>query len=166
LASENKVYIGIGSNLGAKEENCRQAIAALAANTGCSLVGHSPFYETEPFGFEDQDWFINGVVQIRTAMSPNVLHEQLQAIESAVGRRHGGKKYGPRVLDLDILLFDDVVLHNDQLEIPHPRLHERRFVLQPLCDLAPELVHPVLGQTIQYLLTQLEDSKKVVPLPL
>ena len=166
MASEHEVYIGVGSNLGAKEENCRQAIAALSDNAGCSLVGQSLFYETEPVGFKDQDWFINGVVQIRTTMGPNVLHEQLQAIESALGRQPGGKKYGPRVLDLDILLFDDVVLHNDQLEIPHPRLHERRFVLQPLCDLAPELVHPVLGQTIQYLLAHLEDSKKVVPLPL
>lgn len=166
MAFDHEAYIGVGSNLGERESNCHRAIAALAANVGSLLDGQSPFYETEPIGFADQDWFVNGVVRIKTNVGPQVLHEQLQALETALGRRPGGKKYGPRVLDLDILFFDDVVLRTDRLEIPHPRLHERRFVLRPLCDLAPDLVHPVLGQTIQYLLAHLKDSKKVVPLPL
>jgi 2-amino-4-hydroxy-6-hydroxymethyldihydropteridine diphosphokinase len=166
LAFEHEAYIGVGSNLGAKVDNCRRAVAVLATGEGCLLDGQSPFYETEPVGLEDQDWFVNGVVRIRTDASPQMLHEQLQAFETALGRRPGGMKYGPRVLDLDILLFDDLILCTDELEIPHPRLHERRFVLRPLCDLASEVVHPVLGQTIQYLLSNLKDGKKVVPLPL
>ena len=166
MAFNHEAYVGLGSNLGKKVDNCRRAIAALSNSEGYLVEGLSPFYETEPVGVEDQDWFVNAVVRIRTDASPQMLHEQLQALEKAAGRRPVTRKYGPRILDLDILFFDDLILHDGALEIPHPRLHERRFVLQPLCDLAPELVHPVLGQTIQYLLSHLEGGKKVVPLPL
>ena len=150
--------------MGAKADNCRQAIAALAISEGCLLDGASPLYETEPVGLEDQDWFVNGVVRIRTDLDPQTLLTRMRAIETALGRRPGGKKFGPRVLDLDILFFDNIILRTAQVVIPHPRLHERRFVLQPLCDLAGELVHPVLGNTVRFLLVNLKDDKKVARL--
>jgi len=164
LAFEHEVYIGVGSNMGAKADNCRQAIAALAATEGCLLDDESPLYETEPVGLEDQDWFVNGVARIKTDLDPHTLLTGLRAIEWALGRRPEGKKFGPRVLDLDILFFDRMILQTAEVEIPHPRLHERRFVLQPLCDLAGNLVHPVLGKKVRFLLANLKDDKKVVRL--
>jgi 2-amino-4-hydroxy-6-hydroxymethyldihydropteridine diphosphokinase len=152
--------------MGAKAENCRQGIAAMAGLPRCRLDATSPFYETEPVGMEDQAWFVNGVARVKTNLDPPNLLERLRAIETSLGRRPGGEKGGPRVLDLDILFFDDVVLRTAHVAIPHPKLHERRFVLQPLCDLAPELVHPVLGKTVRFLLANLRDGKRVVRLAL
>lgn len=162
LVFEHEAYIGVGSNLGEKAENCRQGVAAIAALKDCVLDGVSPLYETEPVGVEDQAWFINGVARVKTDLDPAALLEGLRAIEISLGRRPDGKKFGPRVLDLDILFFDDMVLRTARVEIPHPRLHERRFVLQPLCDLAAELVHPVSGKTVRFLLDNLKDEKIVV----
>lgn len=152
--------------MGAKAENCCQAISALSAVKGCLLHGQSLFYKTEPVGLEDQDWFVNGAIRIRTALDPQALLAVLRSIEIGLGRSPGGARFGPRVLDLDILFFDNLVLRGPQLEIPHPRLHERRFVLKPLCDLAPEFVHPVLGKTVRFLLSHLDDDKKVIALAL
>jgi len=154
-------YIGVGSNIGKKVDTCRKAIAAVSACENCTLDVQSFFYETEPVGLEDQDWFVNGVIRIRTGLEPKALHKQLQAIEQRLGRRHGGPRFGPRVLDLDILFFDDLIVQTAKLKIPHPRLHERRFVLRPLCDIAPELMHPKVGQTVHWLLSNLKDAKKV-----
>lgn len=156
----------MGSNLGEKVDNCRQGIAAIAVLKGCLLDGVSPLYETEPVGVQDQAFFVNGVALVKTDLEPLGLLERLRAIETSLGRKPGGKKFGPRVLDLDILFFDNVILRTDRIEIPHPRLHERRFVLEPLCDLAAELVHPVLGKTVRFLLADLKDGKKVVRLAL
>jgi 2-amino-4-hydroxy-6-hydroxymethyldihydropteridine diphosphokinase len=152
----------VGSNAGDRADNCRKAIAAVAACENCLLDCQSPLYETEPVGLEDQASFINSVVRVRTRLDPEALLMQLQGIERAVGRRLGGPRFGPRVLDLDILFFDNRILRTTQLQVPHPRLHERRFVLKPLSDISPELVHPVLGKTIRSLLSNLEDSKKVI----
>jgi 2-amino-4-hydroxy-6-hydroxymethyldihydropteridine diphosphokinase len=166
LAFKHQAYIGVGSNLGEKVDNCRQAIAAIAVLKGCLLDGVSPLYETEPVGVQDQSFFVNAVALVKTDLEPVELLERLRAIETSLGRKPGGKKFGPRVLDLDILFFDNVILRSDRIEIPHPRLHERRFVLEPLCDLAAELVHPVLGKTVRFLLADLKDGKKVVRLAL
>jgi 2-amino-4-hydroxy-6-hydroxymethyldihydropteridine diphosphokinase len=148
--------------MGERAENCRRAIAGLAACEGCLMDGQSPLYETEPVMLEDQSWFVNCVAKIRTRLFPEALRTELEAIERAMGRVRGGPRFGPRVLDLDILFYDDLILRATQLEIPHPRLHERRFVLEPLCDLSPELVHPVLGETIRSLLYSLRDGRKKV----
>lgn len=164
MDSEHSVYIGVGSNVGERAANCRRAIAALAACEDCVLDGQSPLYETEPVDLEDQPWFVNAVVRIRTVSGPEVLFGKLKALERALGRKPGGPKSGPRVLDLDILFYDDMALETPELQIPHPRLHERRFVLQPLCALAPDLVHPVLGKSAHSLLEELVDGKKVIPL--
>ncbi len=161
---ENKVhtvYIGVGSNIGKKVDICREAIDAVNACESCLLDRQSFFYETEPVGMEDQDWFVNGVFRICTSLEPQALHKQLQAIEQRLGRRQEGPRFGPRILDLDILFFDDLIMQTAKLQIPHPRLHKRRFVLRPLCDIAPELMHPKIGQTVHWLLSNLTDKKKV-----
>lgn len=161
---KHQAYIGMGSNLGHRADNCRKAMAALAACKGCVLEAESPLYETEPVDFENQSWFINGVARVRTCLEPEALLQQLQAIERAMGRRPEGRKFGPRILDLDILFFNDWIVNTAEVRFPHPRLHQRRFVLKPLCDIAPELVHPVLGETIRSLLSSLEDGEKRVVL--
>ena len=162
LDYKHQAYIGMGSNVGDRVGHCRKAIAALAASKGCLLETASPLYETEPVDFEEQSWFVNGVAHLRTSLEPEALLHQLRAIERAMGRRPEGRKFGPRILDLDILFFNDWIVRTTDLEFPHPRLHRRRFVLKPLCDIAPELVHPVLGETIQSLLASLQDGEKRV----
>jgi 2-amino-4-hydroxy-6-hydroxymethyldihydropteridine diphosphokinase len=156
------VYIGLGSNVGDKADNCRKGIAAIHETKGCSVEAESPLYETEPVYLESQDWFLNGAIKIRTDLEPEALFKRLKEIEHSMGRRPGGARFGPRILDLDILLYEDRVLNEGMLQIPHPALQERRFVLEPLCDIAPGLVHPVLGQTIESLLSALEDGGKEV----
>ena len=162
LDYKHQAFIGLGSNVGNRADNCRNAIEALSACEGCRLEAQSALYETEPVYLEDQNWFINCAALLRTCLEPEAVLAQLQAIEQGVGRSLDGPKYGPRVLDLDILFFDDLVLEVGQLQVPHPRLHERRFVLKPLCDIAPEHVHPVLGRTVRSLLSGLDDGEKKV----
>ncbi len=157
-------YIGIGSNQGDRLDACRKAIDVLSNGGGSCLQRQSRFYETEPVGWEDQSWFINGVISIRTGLEAHALHRKLQAVERQFGRRADGPRFGPRILDLDLLFFDDLVVKTAHLEVPHPRLHERRFVLQPLCDIAPGLVHPVIKRTARQLLSDLGDEKRVMSL--
>ena len=157
-------YIGVGSNIGDKADNCQKGIAMIDGCEGCVVDARSPLYETEPIHLERQDWFVNGVAKISTDLEPEHLLAQLKAIEHSMGRRPGEAMFGPRTLDLDILFYDDRVLRTTLLEIPHPRLHQRRFVLRPLCNIAPDLAHPVLGQTIRSLLSDLKDGEKKVVL--
>ncbi|MDY6987664.1 MAG: 2-amino-4-hydroxy-6-hydroxymethyldihydropteridine diphosphokinase [Thermodesulfobacteriota bacterium] len=162
MDGRHRAYIGVGSNLGNRVENCRRAIEALAASEDCVLEAQSPFYETEPLYLEDQDWFVNAAALIRTSLAPEALLARLQAIEQKMGPRGESPRFGPRVLDLDILFFDDLVLQRGDLNVPHPRLHERRFVLRPLSDIAARFVHPVLGETVGSLLASLKDGRKRV----
>lgn len=155
-------YIGIGSNQGNRLEICHQAIAAVCAEAGTRLDAVSAFYETEPVGLEAQAWFINAVMRVHTDQEVWALHDGLQQIERAFGRRCDGPRFGPRVLDLDLLFYDQLVIKTDRLQVPHPRLHERRFVLRPLHDIAPGLMHPVMGRTVERLLAALTDRKGVV----
>ena len=155
-------YIGVGSNEGDRLKICHQAIDAVCAETESRLDGVSAFYETEPVGLEEQAWFINAVVRIHTDREVLDLQDGLQQIQRAFGRRDDGPRFGPRVLDLDLLFYDQLVFRTDHLQVPHPRLHERRFVLRPLCDIAPGLNHPVMGKTVEHLLAALTDRKKVV----
>ena len=157
------VYIGIGSNQGNPLENCRRAIQGIVSDGRNRLVQCSPFYRTEPVGQKDQDWFVNGVVLVETSLSPRELLDFLLALEKKMGRIRG-EKWGPRVIDLDILFYGGEVWHEGGLQIPHPRLHERRFVLIPLKDIAPDLKHPLLGKTISQILAGLPEGEKVFPL--
>lgn len=158
-------FVAIGSNLGDALANCRFGIAALAADPRIALTAQSRFYRTEPVGFTTQGWFVNAVVRIETALEPFELLDRLQAIQRAAGRPEGGIRFGPRVLDLDLLMVDRMVLEDPRLRLPHPRMHLRRFVLQPLCDIEPSLVHPLAGRSMRRLLDELEaDGQQVVEL--
>ena len=156
-------YIGIGSNLGDKRENIRRAVEALGADPRNGLVRCSHLYCTEPVGKTDQGWFVNGVVSLETSMGPRELLEFLISIEKRMGRVRE-EKWGPRTIDLDILFCGDQILNDIDLHIPHPRLHERRFVLIPLKEVAPNLIHPLLGKTVSRILAELGTEERVIPL--
>lgn len=141
------VYIGIGSNIGDRKENCRKAIKLLKEN-GIAIKKQSAMYETEPWGVKDQPKFINMAIEVETDKKPEELLRILKEIEKEIGRAES-VKWGPRVIDLDILFYDDMILKTQDLEIPHPLIHERAFVLKPLCEIAPDKKHPVTGKTIK-----------------
>jgi 2-amino-4-hydroxy-6-hydroxymethyldihydropteridine diphosphokinase len=147
-------YIGIGSNLGDKVVNCRHSIASIDGTSGCEVTACSDLFKTEPEGVADQQWYANCVVEVKTARTPCQLLDRLMAIEHEMGRIRT-KKWESRIIDLDLLLFSEQVLDLPDLVVPHPLLHTRRFVLEPLVQLAPELVHPVLNVTIRRLLDEL-----------
>lgn len=157
-------YIGFGSNLGDTLGNIDRGIEALLAGGGVAVTARSPLYRTEPVGFADQDWFVNGAARIETALSPDALLQRLKEIEAAAGRRPGGVRNGPRELDLDILLYGDASFSRPDLTVPHPRMHERRFVLKPLCDIDPHIMHPVFRQSVGDLLAALDPDGPEVAL--
>jgi len=152
------IYLGLGSNLGDREKNLRAALHSLEA-AGVQVITLSPIYETAPVGYPDQPDFLNAVCRARTALAPHDLLRAIKAIETALGRRPSFRN-APRPIDIDILFYDDLILDTPDLTIPHPRLAERAFVLVPLADIAPELRHPVLGQTITTLLAALRNPER------
>ena len=139
------VYLSLGSNVGDREAQLREAQTRLGA-VG-RVVAVSSFYETEPVEFTRQPWFLNCALALETRKTPQQLIAAILRIEEGMGRRRVQKK-GPRAIDIDILLFDDVILDPPELTIPHPALHQRRFVLEPLAEIAPEVLHPALKKTI------------------
>ena len=157
-------YIGIGSNLGDKLSNCLKAIEAVDRVPDCSVVGQSGFYRTEPVGVERQDWYVNGVLFLSTDISPQDLLTSILAVEKEMGRKRN-KKWDSRIIDLDLLLFGQDVIKEDDLAVPHPLMHRRRFVLMPMVQLAPDLIHPVLGKSMAALLGDISDEgQTVIPL--
>ena len=153
----HQAYIGFGSNLGNRLNNCKNAIKALGALSFCSLLKTSSFYESSPVGLVEQPAFINGVVLLETAEDAHWLLRQMQEIENVFGRIRT-LKWGPRSIDLDLLLFDDQTINTPELSVPHPFLHERRFVLEPLNEVAPSCRHPSLGKSVADLLNDLKDG--------
>lgn len=162
-AAPTVAYLSLGSNRGERRENLRRACAALEGK-GIHLRRASSLYETEPVDFPDQDWFLNCVVEIETTLSPFQLLDELQKIEQDLGRRRTRPK-GPRTIDLDILLYGDGVVSEERLVLPHPRMHTRRFVLEPLREIAPALPLPGLGRTVESLCADLRDPAVVRRLP-
>jgi len=162
----SRVFISIGSNLGERLDNCQRAVATLTApGAGVGLVRVSPYYETEPWGRPDQGPFVNVVVEVETALAPQELLKRTREVEAALGRTRG-ERWGPRVIDLDIVFYGDYVMDEPGLVIPHPHAHERAFVLAPISDIAPEFVHPVLDKSVSELLRSLEDKgavRRLVP---
>ena len=158
---EHTVFIGLGSNQGEKIKNCETAIGEFLQSVGGVLVSQSSWHRTEPWGIEDQDWFINGVIQVKTGLEPYELLNRLKQIESRLGRKDNGR-WGPRTIDLDILFYDDLLFESEDLEIPHPRISERKFVLLPLVEVAPHFIHPVLKKTVKELLKEVSDQKRVI----
>lgn len=152
-------YIALGSNLGARELHIYQARLALETAAGIEVVSASRIYETEPVGPQGQGPYLNAVLGLRTELSPRALLDQLLEIERQQGRRRGAEteRWSARTLDLDLLLYADECLEEEGLEIPHPRLHQRAFVLEPLCELAGQRVHPRLAETLETLRSRLSD---------
>ncbi len=144
------VYLGIGSNLGKRQESCLRAIELLRSKS-LTVTKQSSMYETEPWGITKQSKFINMAVEVETDLTPMELLYLIKTIENEMGRLHS-ERWGPRIIDIDILLYDDTYINEDELKIPHPLLHERDFVLEPLSEIAPEKVHPVLSKKISALL--------------
>jgi 2-amino-4-hydroxy-6-hydroxymethyldihydropteridine diphosphokinase len=153
-------FIGIGSNQGDPLARCLEALEGMAAIEGCKILRGSSFYRTEPVGFLEQEWFVNAVIEMRTALSVQVLMKELQAIEARMGRQKQ-LKWGPRIIDLDILLYGQEVISDGSLTIPHPELHKRRFALEPLYEIAPYVIHPAFGVSMAGLMGRLEDTSKV-----
>lgn len=152
------VYLSLGSNVGDREGQLREAIRRLGSVGLIRLV--SSIYETEPVDFTAQSWFLNCVVALETSFTAAHLMQQLLAIEKAMGRVRTQKK-GPRTIDLDILLFGNEVVNTANLTIPHPAMEKRRFVLQPLAEIAPETRHPVLNKSVRELLEDLPPGQSV-----
>ncbi|MBZ5583636.1 MAG: 2-amino-4-hydroxy-6-hydroxymethyldihydropteridine diphosphokinase [Acidobacteriia bacterium] len=144
------LYLSLGSNIGDREANLHAALERLAA-PGLRVLRVSPVYETEPVDYTDQRWFLNLVAEADTDLFPLQLLARVNRIERAMGRVRTVPK-GPRIIDIDILLYGHAKVHSERLEIPHPRMAERRFVLAPLADLAPDLRHPVAHRTVRELL--------------
>jgi 2-amino-4-hydroxy-6-hydroxymethyldihydropteridine diphosphokinase len=147
------VYLGIGSNLGDKQGNCLGALERLSARE-VVISKRSALYKTQPWGVKDQPDFVNMVVEAETGMSPEELLVVLKAIEKEMGRK-AVTRWGPRLIDLDVLLYDDRIVQTKDLVIPHPLLHKRDFVLLPLAEISPERIHPVLKRTIRELTEEL-----------
>ena len=153
-------FIGVGSNMDDPAVRCGEAVCFLSQASGIRVLRQSSFYRTEPVGFEKQDWFINAVAEIRTVLHPRELLKATQEIEDKMGRPKGAR-WGPRVIDLDILLYGQEVVEDDDLVIPHPELHKRRFILEPLCEIASYVIHPVFGLSMHGLMDRLDDDSRV-----
>jgi 2-amino-4-hydroxy-6-hydroxymethyldihydropteridine diphosphokinase len=149
-----QAFLSLGSNLGDREAHLLEALDRLEA-AGIHILRRSSIYETEPQDLPHQPWFLNIVVEVETELFPRLLLARAQAIELGMGRRREVSK-GPRPIDIDILLFGSFIIGTRELQVPHPRMSERRFVLEPLAELAPDLLHPVTGKTVREMLANVQ----------
>jgi len=164
VGSMNTAYIGVGSNLGDKLQNCCKAIDLIDNIENCTVKTQSPFYRTEPVGVASQDWYVNGVIRVETGLSAQDLLKSLLSIETGMGRVRT-QRWESRIIDLDILLYGHHVIDEKSLTIPHPLMHIRKFVLMPMVQLDPDLVHPVLGRTMFELFDDLtEQGQGIMPI--
>lgn len=161
---ETDAYIALGSNLGDRELNLLRAVAEIGRLPECRVTALSSFYETSPVGNVKQDAFYNAVLKLSTGLPPRTLLTHLLRIETDCFQRTRTVLHGPRRMDLDLLLYGEELISEKDLIVPHPRIAERRFVLQPLGEIAPELVHPLSGMTIAELLNVLQSDEKVTKL--
>jgi len=159
-AITHQVYIGIGSNVGNKRENFFEAVERVGKLADTRVIKESSLYESEPLG-DSKDWYVNGAIEIETKFKPEALLEKFKHIERAMGRKKVKKRWGSRIIDLDILLYDLAVVKKKHLRIPHPEMPSRKFVLIPLSEIAPQVIHPELGVTISELLINVKDDKKI-----
>src|SRR4249919_2625071 len=156
-AVAHQVYIGVGSNLGIKKENFLEALLRVAKLPDTRILKESSLYESEPIG-DAKEWYVNGAIEIETRFKPEMLLKKFKNIERAMGRKKVKKRWGARIIDLDILLYDAAIVKKKSLRIPHPEMPNRKFVLLPLSEIAPQVIHPELGVTISELLIKLKDN--------
>ena len=159
-----KVYLGIGGNLGDRERNLGNALKYLERLVGVPVV-ISQMYETEPVGFDSDDKFLNIVVIIETNLNPLEILDQIRIIESTLGRVRGPDKYVSRLIDIDIIFYGDQIIENEKLTIPHPRMHQRNFVLIPFCDIEADFIHPVFHRSVKEILDISNDRSIVKVFP-
>lgn len=153
-------FIGLGSNLGPAIENCHSAIKAIKKIPQIKITQRSSFYETEPVGEIEQNWFINLVIEIETSLTPKTLLDCLLKIEKNMGRIRK-EKWGPRLIDLDLLFYGNKIIHSKNLKVPHPEIQRRKFVLDPLNEIRPGFRHPVLKKTVQELAADQKEASTV-----
>ena len=153
-------FIGIGSNMGDKARRCEEAISEILNVDNHTLLAKSSFYKTQPVGYTAQDWFVNGVIKIETDLEALDLLRALKTIENHLGRIETFR-WGPRVIDLDLLIFGGTCLETPEVTIPHPRLQERQFVLVPLAEIDPDLLHPVFKKSVRRLLEDMKEDQGV-----
>jgi 2-amino-4-hydroxy-6-hydroxymethyldihydropteridine diphosphokinase len=160
IAKNNRpAYIGLGSNLGDREGFLRDALARLNERPGIAVVRVSPFCQTVPVGGPpDQSDYLNAAARLDCLLEPEELLHGLRHVEEQLGRTRE-VRWGPRTIDLDLLLFDELIIDQPDLQVPHPRMHTRYFVMKPLTEIAPDVVHPVLGRTMAEILSSLENSR-------
>ena len=156
-----RAYVGLGANLGDRETTIRRAVELLADTVGVEVLAVSALRETDPVGVEDQPRFLNGAAALETTLEPRAVLEALLGIERVLGRVRDGLRFGPRTIDLDLLLFGDETIDLPDLKVPHPELPRRAFVLVPLVEVDPHAVHPVLGLTMRDLLSKLDSGPTV-----
>jgi 2-amino-4-hydroxy-6-hydroxymethyldihydropteridine diphosphokinase len=160
----NFTFLGLGTNLGDRETYLNKAIEAIRKSVG-KIESYSDIYETDPWGFQSESKFLNMVIHVRTELKPSVLLKRLLIIEGQLGRIRERSHYKSRTIDIDILLYSNLIFNNPDLIIPHPLIQDRKFVLVPLCDLASEMIHPVLGKTFATLLKECSDESRVTRYP-
>jgi 2-amino-4-hydroxy-6-hydroxymethyldihydropteridine diphosphokinase len=161
LSDKTYIMLSLGANLGDRQNNILNAIEYLSSNDVVSDVKLSSFYETEPVGNLNQPWFLNNVITGYTGLTLNQLIEKCKSIESSLGRKHKDIKWQAREIDIDIIFYGKTSLHSETLTVPHPRMHERKFVLIPAVEIAAEIVHPEFGKTMKELLISCPDNSIV-----
>ncbi len=154
------VILGLGSNMGNREAKLSEAVSCIEENIG-TIVKSSSVVETEPWGFESDSKFLNSAVEVDTKLTPSGVLGAILMIEARLGRVRSEKQYSSRVIDIDILFYDDLIMNEISLKIPHPLLHKRKFVLVPLNEIVPDFVHPVLKESISSLLMHCDDNRNI-----